>query len=191
MNTEITEYKIRGWVLYDGECRLCTDMARRFHHLLAGRHLELLPLQTPWVKARLGLPDDKLLAEMRLLRPDGRYFGGADAVLEVGRYFWWAWPLRALGRIPVVKHILRAVYRWVARNRNCTTSACEIKRQTRAMCAFMAVFWTIRLIAATFIFDVRPYLTNNLWRLGYHATNIVFIYLPIIYAWAALRGGNV
>jgi hypothetical protein len=60
----------------------------------------------------------------------------------------------------------------------------------RAMCAFMALFWTVRLIAATFIFDVRPYLTNPLWRLGYHATNIVFIYLPIVYAWAALGGGT-
>src|SRR5579859_7842891 len=61
----------------------------------------------------------------------------------------------------------------------------------RAMCAFMAVFWTVRLIAATFIFDVRPYLTNNLWRLGYHATNIVFVYLPVVYGWAELRGGTV
>jgi hypothetical protein len=59
----------------------------------------------------------------------------------------------------------------------------------RAVCAFLAVFWTIRLIAATFIFDVRPYLKNNLWRLGYHATNIVFAYLPVVYVWAALRGG--
>ncbi|HXB61095.1 MAG TPA: hypothetical protein VNU95_16100 [Candidatus Acidoferrales bacterium] len=61
----------------------------------------------------------------------------------------------------------------------------------RAICAFLAVFWTIRLFAATFIFDVRPYLTNNFWRLGYHATNIVFAYLPVVYAWAALRGGTV
>ena len=58
----------------------------------------------------------------------------------------------------------------------------------RAMCAFMAVFWTIRLFVATFVFDVRPYLTNAFWRLGYHATNIVFIYLPVVYAWAALKG---
>ena len=55
---------------------------------------------------------------------------------------------------------------------------------------FLAVFWTMRLIAATFIFDVRPYLTNNFWRLGYHATNVVFAYLPIVYAWAALKGGT-
>jgi len=58
----------------------------------------------------------------------------------------------------------------------------------RAVCGFLAVFWTIRLIAATFIFDMRPYLTNRFRRLGYHAMNIVFIYLPIIYAWTALKG---
>jgi hypothetical protein len=59
----------------------------------------------------------------------------------------------------------------------------------RAMCAFFALFWSVRLFAATFVFDVKPYLTNAFWRLGYHATNITFIYLPIVYAWAALKGG--
>jgi predicted DCC family thiol-disulfide oxidoreductase YuxK len=130
VNTEITENKLNGWVLYDGECRLCTGMARRFHHLLAGRHFELLPLQTPWVKARLALPEDKLLSEMRLLRPDGKYFGGADAVFEIGRYFWWAWPLRMIGRIPMANNLLRAIYRNVARNRNCTDGACKIQKQS-------------------------------------------------------------
>jgi hypothetical protein len=57
----------------------------------------------------------------------------------------------------------------------------------RAFCAFLAVFWTIRLFAATFVFDVRPYLTNGWLRLGYHATNVVFVFLPLIYAWSALR----
>ena len=60
----------------------------------------------------------------------------------------------------------------------------------RAMCLFMATFWTLRLIAATFVFDVRPYLTNQFWRLGYQATNIVFIYLPVVYVLAAWKGGN-
>jgi len=60
----------------------------------------------------------------------------------------------------------------------------------RAMCVFMASFWTLRLIAATFVFDVRPYLTNTFWRLGYHATNIVFIYLPVVYVLAAWKGGQ-
>lgn len=58
----------------------------------------------------------------------------------------------------------------------------------RALCAFFAVFWTVRLIAGTFIFDMRPYLTNRWRRLGYQAINIVFAYLPVVYAWAALKG---
>ena len=58
----------------------------------------------------------------------------------------------------------------------------------RAVCGFLAVFWTVRLFAATFIFDMRPYLTNGFRRAGYHAINVVFIYLPIVYAWTALKG---
>ena len=55
----------------------------------------------------------------------------------------------------------------------------------RALCAFFALFWTLRLIAATFVFDMRPYLTNGYRRLGYHALNIVFAYLPVVYVLAA------
>ncbi len=60
----------------------------------------------------------------------------------------------------------------------------------RAVCAFLAGFWTIRLVAAAFIFDVRPYLTNAFWRIGYHATNVVFITLPVIYGMAAWKGAT-
>ena len=59
----------------------------------------------------------------------------------------------------------------------------------RAICLFLAAFWTVRLIAATFVFDLRPYLTTTARRLGYCAMNVVFIYLPIVYAWAAWNGG--
>ena len=55
----------------------------------------------------------------------------------------------------------------------------------RALCAFFALFWTLRLIAATFVFDMRPYLTNGYRRLGYHALNVVFAYLPVVYVIAA------
>jgi len=56
---------------------------------------------------------------------------------------------------------------------------------SRALCAFFAAFWTLRLIAATFVFDMQPYLTNRARRLGYHAINIVFAYLPVVYVLAA------
>ena len=59
----------------------------------------------------------------------------------------------------------------------------------RAMCAFLAAFWTLRLIVAAFVFDVRPYLANWFWRFGYQATNVVFVYLPIVYVVAACKKG--
>ena len=55
----------------------------------------------------------------------------------------------------------------------------------RALCAFFAMFWTLRLIAATFVFDMQPYLTSSYRRVGYHATNFVFAYLPVVYVLAA------
>ena len=60
----------------------------------------------------------------------------------------------------------------------------------RAVCGFLALFWTVRFVAGTFVFDLRPYLTNRWRRIGYHATNVVFALLPAIYAWAAWKGGN-
>ncbi len=127
MNTEITEYvKQHGWVLYDGDCRFCAGLARRFRPWLAGRHFELVPLQTPWVRTRLGLPDSDLLAEMRLLRPDGKVFGGVDALLEISRHYWWTWPLRHVVRLPGIKNLLRLGYQWVAGHRKCAEGTCAV-----------------------------------------------------------------
>ena len=57
----------------------------------------------------------------------------------------------------------------------------------RALCVFFAAFWTLRLLVATFVFDMRPYLTSTPRRAGYHALNVVFIYLPVVYGLAASR----
>ena len=47
----------------------------------------------------------------------------------------------------------------------------------------------VRLAAAIFLFDVRPYLRNRFLRLGYFGLNCVFVYLVILYAFVAWRGG--
>ena len=131
MHTEITEYgKVRGWVFYDANCRFCLALARRFQPFLASRRFELLPLQTPGAAERLHLSHSDLLKEMQVLRPDGHRSGGADALLEIARDYWWAWPLRQFGRIPAITHILRVIYRWIARNRSCAAGNCEIKNNT-------------------------------------------------------------
>jgi hypothetical protein len=61
----------------------------------------------------------------------------------------------------------------------------------RAVCAFLAIFWTVRLVAASFVFDLRPYLTTRFRRIGYQATNVAFAYLPVVYAWVAWKGGTI
>jgi len=129
VNSEITDKdKVKGWVLYDADCPLCTRLALDFRPMLRRRHFDLAPLQSPWARTRLGLTPPQLLAEMRLLRADGTVFSGADALLEISRHLWWAWPLRQAGRLPVILKLLRSGYRWVARNRSCAHSACAVHK---------------------------------------------------------------
>src|SRR5689334_14701207 len=45
-----------------------------------------------------------------------------------------------------------------------------------ALCTLCLVFWTLRLVVAAFVFDVRPYLTNWFYRAGHQATTLVFVY---------------
>jgi hypothetical protein len=54
----------------------------------------------------------------------------------------------------------------------------------RALAVLMTAFWGVRLVVATFVFDAKPYLTSGWYRLGYHAINLVFVYLLGIYALA-------
>jgi hypothetical protein len=60
----------------------------------------------------------------------------------------------------------------------------------RAVCWFLVAFWTLRLLVSAFIYKVKPYITNAMWCLGYHATNVVFLYLVIVYAWGAVSLPN-
>lgn len=127
MNTEITDMKeVEGWVLYDAECRFCTTLAKRFRPVLAGRHFKLLPLQTPWIRQRLNMSGPDLLAEMRLLKPDGTILGGVNALLEISRSFPLAWPIRQLAQFTAIKNLFDGIYRWIARHRHCASGACAI-----------------------------------------------------------------
>jgi len=60
----------------------------------------------------------------------------------------------------------------------------------RAVCGFLALFWTVRFFVGTFVFDLRPYLTNGWRRAGLLAANLVFTALPFIYGWVALQSNQ-
>lgn len=92
MNTEITDnkdaYQSGGWVLYDGECPFCINLAQRFTPWLGRHRSALAPLQTPWVRERLGLKPGATLLEMRLHTTDGRVCGGVDARAFLTNWFY-------------------------------------------------------------------------------------------------------
>jgi predicted DCC family thiol-disulfide oxidoreductase YuxK len=114
------------WILFDGQCRLCTASARRFEPILARYRFKFAALQTPWVRERLGVSDRELLSEMRLLTSTGTLYGGADALIEIARRIWWAKPLYWFAQLPMARPVLLKAYRWIAQHRNCTAGACNV-----------------------------------------------------------------
>ncbi len=142
---------VRGWVLYDGDCPLCVGAVARFAPLLNRHGFQCAPLPTrfersaglptrreevgftnpPGRRPALRLNPGEPLDEMKLLAGDGQIFGGADALAQIARRIWWAWPLFALAQIPGVKILLRAIYRGVAANRQCVGGACRMKPRSR------------------------------------------------------------
>ena len=126
MNTEITDMEnFKGWVLFDAECRFCATLAYRFGPLLRRYKFALEQLQRPWVRERLGMGEDDLLSEMRLLTSNSEIYGGTDALVGIARQIWWAWPLYWLSRIPLIKPVLAKAYRSLAGKRNCIGGYCR------------------------------------------------------------------
>jgi predicted DCC family thiol-disulfide oxidoreductase YuxK len=204
VNTETpVNNQTRGWIFFDADCRLCARSAARVSRLLERRGFHLLPLQTPGTAARLGVTTEALLARMHLLTADGRRFAGADAFVEVARHVRWARPLVAATRLPAALPLLRRCYDWIAANRYCLDGTCRTPRRPG-----IAAWLPLRLLpvfvftnrshladwvfmwAMAFISDVRPCLTTWSLRLGYQATNFVFLYLVLVYALAAWKGGR-
>ena len=60
---------------------------------------------------------------------DGRNLSGVDAVVEIARRIWWAWPLWLFSRIPGARPFLQAVYRYCARTAIAWAGVCRIPRR--------------------------------------------------------------
>ena len=56
----------------------------------------------------------------------------------------------------------------------------------RSLCVFIAIFWSVRLFVQFAIFDLRPFLTNCFYQLGYHAPTVIFAFLVFVYGKAAI-----
>src|ERR1044072_1685081 len=57
---------------------------------------------------------------------------------------------------------------------------------TRGFCAYVAVFWGVRL-ALQAVFDVKAHLAAWWLKAGYFVLTLLFAGLTVVYAWAALQ----
>ena len=58
-------------------------------------------------------------------------------------------------------------------------------RLARSFCAYVAVFWGIRVILQG-VFDVKEHLTTWWLKLGYVVLTVLFLAFTVIYAWSAI-----
>ena len=112
----------KGWVLYDGQCAFCISWVNRVRPVLERRGFQFATLQEPWVRDRLLLSDDAPLIEMVLLNHDGTRVGGGDAIIELSRSVWWAWPLFVAAQLPGARWFICKVYAQIASRRHCHVS---------------------------------------------------------------------
>ena len=129
MNTEITDIGddvARPVVLYDGACHLCRAAVRRWRLVLESRGVAFEPLQSDWSRARLGLAEGEIPAEMKLMLPGHITLGGYRAIAWIARRIWWLAWAGWLMELPGLRWISDRGYRWVARNRTCLGDVCAL-----------------------------------------------------------------
>lgn len=67
----------------------------------------------------------------------------------------------------------------------CAGELASGSRLARGLCAYIAVFWGIR-VSLQAVFDVRQYLTAWWLKLGYHTLTVLFVFFTLVYGCAAV-----
>ena len=117
-----------GWVLYDGECGVCSRWVTSWGPALQRRGLAIAPLQSAWVEERTGLPPADLLSDIRLLQPSGVLLSGPDVYRYLMRRIWWTYPLYLLSNVPGLSQLFEWAYRTFARHRMRISASCSLPR---------------------------------------------------------------
>jgi len=117
-----------GTLFFDGKCGMCTRSRDFLLKMNRTGELRTEPLQGDGVAEKLRVPEDRLLDAVRWLDASGAVYSGAEAAnAAVSSALGTRVPLR-IYRIPGVRALEDAVYRWVAGHRYRfpgTTPYCE------------------------------------------------------------------
>ena len=125
----VLQYK----VLYDGQCEICQSSVSWLRWLDKRHVIDPVPISAEVLSGlEQPLDLDACLRELHVCAPEGEVYVGWEAVAELARQFRWTWLIGTLGGLPILRHIGRAAYRWVARNRyvlsRCRGGVCRSAR---------------------------------------------------------------
>ncbi|WP_343710719.1 DUF393 domain-containing protein [Mycobacterium sp.] len=106
-----------GTLYFDGACGICTRVVEFLVRHNRTAYLQTAPLQSPGAAELLGIPPSRLLDCSRWLDSSGAVYSGAEAMnAAVATAIGIRLPLM-LYRIPAVRFVEDATYRWVAAHR--------------------------------------------------------------------------
>ncbi len=200
MKTAIPERTaVWGWVLYDGDCSICTRTARRCKGLLERVGFQIAALQVAEAGVECRRDERGRPTEMIVVMPDGRKLGGADGIVAIARRLWWGWPLYAVAQVPGVMNLMRVVYRYIAARRACSGSVCAIPQRRKAGDGLVLVIlpvlvlltqnfypsWVFMWLLAWSLFFGCKWLT---WRRGLRTIDGVgwFVSLGYLFGWVGM-----
>jgi predicted DCC family thiol-disulfide oxidoreductase YuxK len=115
-----------GWVLYDGDCGVCSRWVPSWAPALERHGLAVAPLQSPWLQERTGLSLNDLMSDIQLLERNGRLHSGANVYRFILRRLWWGYPLYLLSLAPGLRQGFDWAYRTFARHRMRISASCGI-----------------------------------------------------------------
>jgi predicted DCC family thiol-disulfide oxidoreductase YuxK len=115
-----------GWLLYDGECGICSRWVPAWAPTLRRYGLAVAPLQSSWVSKRTGLTESDLLNDIQLLERQGQLHSGPDAYRYLMRRIWWASPFYLLSILPGLRSGFNWAYRTFARHRTRISASCGL-----------------------------------------------------------------
>ena len=117
-----------GVLFFDGACGMCTRSRDLLLKLNRTGDLKTESLQSRGAAERLGVPATRLLESVRWLDSSGEVYAGAEAAnAALSAAIGTKLPL-ALYRVPGMRFVQEAIYRWVAAHRYRfpgTTPYCE------------------------------------------------------------------
>jgi predicted DCC family thiol-disulfide oxidoreductase YuxK len=109
--------QMTGILFFDGACGMCTRSRNLLLRVTRTGDLQTEPLQSPGAAQRLGIAPSSLLESVRWLDSSGAVYSGAEAAnAALSSAMGTRLPL-ALYRIPGIRFVEDAIYRWVAAHR--------------------------------------------------------------------------